>query len=228
MSEAFRKVAGGRGGPVRGKLSKRFLDITISFVALALLGPWMLVIGLIVRLESPGDSIFRQRRAGWRGRPFEMLKFRTMRPDVDPYGVSPHSGDDVRLTRIGKVLREKSLDELPQLINVLRGEMSLVGPRPLYERQAELWDQRQRRRLDVRPGITGYAQVYGRGELTHEDKIELDLIYVEKQSFWLDVKIVLKTIVDALRGRGAIYEQRYSRDKVCETDSIHPGSEDDR
>ncbi|MFB3892973.1 MAG: sugar transferase [Phycisphaerae bacterium] len=194
------------------------MDIVGSVLGLALLGLPMAVIALAVRLESRGAAIFRQRRAGRGGKPFWMLKFRTMRADVDPYGGSPHSGDDPRLTRLGRLLREKSLDELPQLINVLLGQMSLVGPRPLYERQAELWNARQRRRLDVRPGITGYAQVRGRGDMTIEEKLELDVRYVENQSIWLDIAIILRTIADFFRvGRPGIYEQRYSRDQERES-----------
>jgi lipopolysaccharide/colanic/teichoic acid biosynthesis glycosyltransferase len=141
-----------------------------------------------------------------------MQKFRSMRLQADPYGRSPESGDDPRLTRVGKFLRETSLDELPQLFNVLAGEMSVVGPRPLYERQAAQWTPRQRGRLDVRPGLTGWAQVMGRGDLPIEDKIELDLWYVEHQSMALNLKILARTALDALRRRGGIYEKQYSHD----------------
>ncbi len=206
----------GVGDSVRAMI-KRLCDIMCSVLALAVLSLPMLIIALLIRRQSHGGAIFSQRRAGRRGKPFTMLKFRTMRADVDAYGPSPHSADDSRLTRIGKFLREKSLDELPQLFNVLAGQMSLVGPRPLYERQAALWNRRQRCRLDVRPGLTGYAQAYGRAELTHEEKIELDLYYVENQSLMLDIKIVLKTIANMLGGRGGIYEQRYSRNNTYET-----------
>jgi lipopolysaccharide/colanic/teichoic acid biosynthesis glycosyltransferase len=196
---------------------KRLLDIILSLLALVVLGLPMLLVALAVRLESPGPAIFRQRRAGWRGRPFTMLKFRTMRLDSDPYGESPQGADDARLMRTGRFLRRWSLDELPQLLNVLAGQMSLVGPRPLYERQAAEWDDRQRRRLDVRPGLTGLAQTSGRGELTIEDKIELDLYYVEHRSLWFDIKILLRTL--GVLGRSSeIYERRYSRDKQRESD----------
>jgi len=197
---------------------KRAMDIFLSLLALIVLAIPLLLLAAMVRLESPGGAIFRQRRAGRRGKPFTMLKFRTMRSDVDPYGISPHSGADARLTRLGKRLRETSLDELPQLLNVLSGDMSLVGPRPLYERQAAQWDDRQRHRLDVRPGITGYAQAYGRGSLTIEEKIEMDLYYVEHQSMWLDIKIMVRTFLNVFGGRGDVYEQRYSRDRDRETD----------
>jgi len=197
---------------------KRALDILVSLVSLVVLAAPMLLIALAIRLGSPGPVIFRQRRAGWRGRPFTMLKFRSMRADVDPYGGSPHDGADPRLTRMGRWLRQTSLDELPQLLNVLAGQMSLVGPRPLYERQAQQWDARQRRRLDVRPGLTGYAQAYGRAGLTHEEKIELDLFYVDNRGIRLDLRIILRTLMNMLGRRGEVYEQRYSRDKEKEND----------
>lgn len=191
---------------------KRLFDILVSLLALGLVYPVMLVIAIAVRADSRGAVIFRQRRAGLNGKSFVMLKFRSMRTESDPYGISPGSGQDPRLTRVGRFLRETSLDELPQLFNVLRGDMSLVGSRPLYERQAAQWDARQRGRLDVRPGITGWAQVSGRGDLSIEDKIELDLWYVQHQSLWLDVKIIFKTIQNALKGRASIYEKQYSRE----------------
>lgn len=197
---------------------KRLFDIVLVVLALIPLAGPVLLIAVLIRLDSPGEPIFRQWRVGRGGKPFAMLKFRTMRADVDPYGASPRSGEDPRLTRVGKFLREASLDELPQLFNVLLGDMSLVGPRPLYERQAALWDQRQRRRLDVRPGLTGYAQVCGRADLTHEDKIELDLFYVEHQGLWLDAKIIWRTAMNVLTRRENTYEQRYSQDKEHETD----------
>ncbi len=201
------------------ELAKRAFDALVALLALLVLGPVMLVIALAVRLESPGPAIFRQRRAGWRGRPFEIWKFRTMRADADAYGNSPHGAEDPRLTAVGRRLRETSLDELPQLLNVLAGRMSLVGPRPLYERQAELWDERQRRRLDVRPGITGYAQAYGRAGMMIEDKIEFDLYYVRNRSFILDLCILCRTVANVLMRRGGdVYEKRYSRTRERESD----------
>lgn len=197
---------------------KRAIDILCAAACLAVLGLPMLLLAAAIRLTSPGPAIFRQRRAGWMGAPFVMFKFRTMRSDVDPYGISPHAADDPRLTRLGRFLRETSLDELPQVFNVLRGDMSLVGPRPLYERQAEQWNDRQRRRLNVRPGLTGYAQVYGRGNLSHEDKIDLDVYYVDNCNLMLDLKIILSTVaLMALPGKD-IYERRYSRYHERETD----------
>jgi len=154
--------------------------------------------------------VFRQERAGLGGRPFVFYKFRTMRLDADPYGASPKSGSDPRLTRLGRFLRETSLDELPQLVNILKGDMSLVGPRPLYVAQISEWNERQQRRLLVKPGLTGLAQISGRGTLTREEKLELDVRYVDTAGLWLDLKIVLATVAQVL-GRRAIYERQYSR-----------------
>ena len=197
---------------------KRSLDILLSLIALIVLGPLLLGIAALIRLGSKGPAIFRQSRIGWRGRAFTMLKFRTMRAGVDPYGRSPHGGDDPRLTRLGRWLRERSLDELPQLLNVLAGQMSLVGPRPLYERQAAKWNERQRKRLEVRPGLSGYAQAYGRAGLTHEEKIEMDVHYVENRSLWMDTRIVGQTIRNLLAGRREdVYEHRYSHDEEYES-----------
>jgi lipopolysaccharide/colanic/teichoic acid biosynthesis glycosyltransferase len=132
-----------------------------------------------------------------------------MKVSVDPFGPSPKSGEDSRLTTLGKWLREYSLDELPQLINIAIGDMSLVGPRPLYMSQVREWNERQKRRLLVKPGLTGLAQVSGRGGLTREEKLELDVKYVENAGLWLDGKILLATCVRVF-GRKGIYEERYS------------------
>ena len=197
---------------------KRLMDILLSLIAIVILGVPMLVIAAAVRLTSRGPAVFRQQRAGRNGKPFTILKFRTMCSDADPYGGSPHSPSDARLTPIGAFLRETSLDELPQLFNVLFGQMSLVGPRPLYERQAAQWNERQRRRLEVRPGLSGYAQAFGRGDMTHEDKIELDVYYVENRSFLLDAKIIFRTVANLFRRRTDVYERRYSRLHAREAD----------
>jgi len=197
---------------------KRTFDILVSVLVLILLTVPMLLIALMIRIGSPGKAIFSQQRAGKDGKPFTILKFRTMRIDADPYGSSPHSGKDPRLTRFGRFLRETSLDELPQVFNVIVGQMSLVGPRPLYERQAAQWNPRQRRRLEVRPGITGYAQAYGRGQLTIEEKIEMDVHYVDNRSFWFDLRIIMRTVGNIFRRRGEVYEKQYSSDREYEND----------
>ena len=190
-------------------LFKRTFDFCAAGVAVVVLLPVLAVIAVAVRLSSKGPIIFRQERVGRGGRPFAFYKFRTMRVGVDPFGASPKSGDDPRLTGVGRFLREYSLDELPQLFNILLGNMSLVGPRPLYVSQVAEWDARQRKRLLVKPGLTGLAQISGRGALTREEKLELDVQYVERAGFWLDCKIMLAT-VGLVFGRKGIYEKRYS------------------
>jgi len=143
-----------------------------------------------------------------------------MRVSVDPFGPSPKSGEDPRLTRIGRFLREYSLDELPQLFNVLKGDMSIVGPRPLYISQMAEWNDRQKKRLLVEPGLTGLAQISGRGGLTREEKLELDVKYVETASFWLDIKIILATIGQVFR-RKSIYEKRYSQTEFTRGEDLN-------
>jgi len=191
-------------------ICKRGFDFLISLLALVILCPFLVIIAIVIRLESKGVAIFKQERAGKSGKSFVFYKFRTMKQDVDPYGSSPKSGQDARLTKIGKYLREHSLDELPQLYNILKGDMSLVGPRPLYISQIAEWNERQRKRLLVKPGLTGLAQVKGRSELTQEEKLELDVQYVETSGFWTDVKILMMTFMLIFK-RKNIYEKRYSQ-----------------
>jgi len=190
-------------------LIKRAFDILFVLAISPLL---LIVIGLIaiiVRLTSGSPVFFRQERAGRNMQPFTIYKFRTMRTDVDPFGPSPKAGTDDRMTRIGNWLRKYSLDELPQFFNVLKGNMSLVGPRPLYMDQARQWNERQKRRLLVEPGLTGLAQINGRGNLTIEDKLDLDVRYVDNQSLWQDLRIFIATFFSVLRPKN-IYEKRYS------------------
>jgi len=189
---------------------KRLLDLVFSLPAVVILLPIFAVIFVAIKLTSRGPAIFRQERAGKNGRAFIFYKFRTMKLGVDPFGPSPKSGDDPRLTRVGKFLREYSLDELPQVFNVLKGDMSIVGPRPLYISQMAEWDDQQRRRLLVKPGLTGLAQISGRAELTREEKLQLDIEYVETVCLWLDIKIIFATIAQVF-GRKSIYEKRYSQ-----------------
>jgi len=189
---------------------KRIFDFCISLLLIGILLPVFLVIVIAVRLSSKGPAIFRQERAGKNGKPFMFYKFRTMKIGIDPFGPSPKSGDDPRLTKIGRFLREYSLDELPQLFNVLKGDMSIVGPRPLYLSQMAEWNERQKKRLLAKPGLTGLAQISGRGGLTIEEKLELDVKYVETAGFFADIKIILKTIALVFR-RKSIYEKRYSQ-----------------
>jgi len=192
------------------QILKRGLDIIISLLALITLCPALLFIFTAIKVSSKGPVIFKQQRAGKNGNPFVFYKFRTMITDTDPFGPSPKSGRDPRLTKVGRILREYSLDELPQLFNILRGDMSVVGPRPLYLSQIPEWNQRQKKRLIVKPGLTGLAQISGRGELKREEKLELDVKYVETASSLADMKIILATIAYVF-GRKGIYEKRYSQ-----------------
>jgi lipopolysaccharide/colanic/teichoic acid biosynthesis glycosyltransferase len=199
---------------------KRILDIFISLPVAVVLLPVFVVIGLLIRVTGKGPIIFRQERAGKGGKPFIFYKFRTMKTNVDPFGPSPKSGRDPRLTKIGRFLREYSLDELPQLFNVIKGDMSIVGPRPLYISQVAEWDERQRKRLLVKPGLTGLAQISGRGHLTKEQKLELDVKYVENASLRLDLDIILRTI-SIVFTRKSIYEKRYSASEQTRGDRGH-------
>jgi sugar transferase EpsL len=191
------------------ELIKRTFDILFVLAISPLLFIVIGLITIIVRLTSGSPVFFRQERAGRNMQPFIIYKFRTMRTDVDPFGPSPKTGTDDRMTRIGNWLRKYSLDELPQFFNVLKGNMSLVGPRPLYMDQARQWNERQKRRLLVEPGLTGLAQISGRGSLTVEDKLDLDVRYVDNQSLWQDLRIFIATFFKVLRPKN-IYEKRYS------------------
>jgi lipopolysaccharide/colanic/teichoic acid biosynthesis glycosyltransferase len=194
-------------------INKRIFDIVFSLPVIVVLLPVFVVIAIAIKLSSKGPVIFKQKRAGKNGEPFIFYKFRTMKLETDPFGPSPKTGDDPRLTKVGMLLREYSLDELPQLFNVLKGDMSIVGPRPLYVSQMAEWDERQKKRLLVKPGLTGLAQISGRGELTREEKLELDVKYVETAGFWLDLKIIFTTIAQVF-GRKSIYEKRYSKTEL--------------
>jgi lipopolysaccharide/colanic/teichoic acid biosynthesis glycosyltransferase len=191
-------------------MCKRLLDILIAITAMVILSPAFVVICIAVKLSSKGPVIFKQERAGKNGMPFVFYKFRTMKPDVEPFGPSPKSGEDPRLTKVGKFLREYSLDELPQLFNILKGDMSIVGPRPLYISQIPEWNERQIKRLLVKPGLTGLAQIEGRAELTREEKLEFDVKYVETASLFTDIMIILATIAYVFK-RKNIYEKSYSQ-----------------
>ena len=172
-------------------MTKRFVDILVSIAALPVLTPPMLAIALLVRIKLGSPVLFKQLRPGLNGKPFEMIKFRTMRDVAGRNGVILSDAD--RITSSGKRLRATSLDELPELWNVLKGDMSLVGPRPLLMEYISLYDNEQFRRHDVRPGITGWAQVNGRNAISWEEKFKLDVWYVDNYSFWLDMKILFLT-----------------------------------
>jgi lipopolysaccharide/colanic/teichoic acid biosynthesis glycosyltransferase len=172
----------------------RALDIVGASVGLALASPALAVAALAIKLGDGSPVIYRQRRVGQGGREFELLKLRTMVVGAEREGAGwAVNRGDPRITSVGRVLRRLSLDEVPQLWNVVRGEMSLIGPRPTLAYQVEAYSPRQRRRLEVKPGVTGWAQIHGRAALPWEDRIELDVWYVENRSPWVDLKILLRT-----------------------------------
>jgi lipopolysaccharide/colanic/teichoic acid biosynthesis glycosyltransferase len=177
-----------------GQTVKRASDIVVGCIALIVLSPVLAATAVAVRLNMGSPVIFRQRRVGLGDKPFDIFKFRTMR-DGD-------GTDEERLTTLGRILRSSSLDELPELLNVIRGEMSLVGPRPLHVRYLERYSPRQRRRHDVRPGITGLAQANGRNDLDWNDRLELDVVYVETATMRLDLRILLATVSAVVRREG--------------------------
>jgi lipopolysaccharide/colanic/teichoic acid biosynthesis glycosyltransferase len=182
---------------------RRVFDIAVSALALLLASPLIALAALAIRLESPGPVVYRQRRAGRDGRLFDMLKLRTMVDGAEHIGAGlAVNENDSRITRVGAFLRRTSLDELPNLLNVLRGDMSLIGPRPTVPVQVEQYTARQRGRLAVKPGITGWAQVNGRASLPWAERIELDLYYIAHRSLALDLKIVWRTVAMVLGGSG--------------------------
>ncbi|HWX44831.1 MAG TPA: sugar transferase [Solirubrobacteraceae bacterium] len=192
-------MGGRRGDPV----IRRAVDVAVSATALALSSPLLLVAVVAIRLESRGPAIYRQRRIGEHGRPFDVLKLRTMVDGAESIGAGlAVNENDSRITRMGALLRRTSLDELPNLLNVLRGEMSLIGPRPTIPVQVAQYTPRQRGRLAIKPGITGWAQVHGRASLPWSERIELDLHYIEHRSLALDLRILWRTPAMVLGGTG--------------------------
>ncbi len=174
------------------KYIKRLLDFTLSFLALIILSPVLLVTAVLVRIKLGSPIIFHQERPGKSEKIFRLYKFRSMTDECDENGnLLP---DDQRLTRFGQILRSTSLDELPELWNILRGDMSIVGPRPLLVKYLPLYNEEQRHRHDVRPGLTGWAQANGRNAISWEEKFKLDVWYVQHISFWVDVKVIFMTV----------------------------------
>jgi len=186
------------------RLAKRGLDLIVALTALVLLSPVLIVLAILVRYKLGTPALFRQVRPGLQGKPFHILKFRTMSDDCDSDGhLLP---DAARLREFGKLLRSTSLDELPELVNVIRGEMSLVGPRPLRMHYLERYSIEQARRHDVLPGITGWAQINGRNAISWEDKFALDLWYVDNRSMLVDLQILLRTATQVLKREGIAAE----------------------
>jgi lipopolysaccharide/colanic/teichoic acid biosynthesis glycosyltransferase len=189
----------------------RWADLVIAVVSLIVVSPVLLAAAIAIRLESRGAVLYRQRRVGRDGVIFEMFKLRTMRRGADPVGVGTAvTVEDPRVTRVGRLLRRFSLDELPNLFNVLRGEMRIVGPRATLPAQVELYTPRQLRRLDLRPGVTGWAQIHGRAGIPWEERIELDVWYVEHRSLRLDLSILVRTPGALIGGVGNVAVDSYA------------------
>jgi lipopolysaccharide/colanic/teichoic acid biosynthesis glycosyltransferase len=185
----------------------RVLDVVIAGALLILAAPLLALAALAIRLESRGPVFYRQLRVGRDGQPFELWKLRTMVPGAESMGAGIYVLEgDPRITRTGRLLRRFSLDELPNLVNVLRGEMAIVGPRPTVQEQVDQYTNRQRRRLEVKPGITGWAQINGRTSLSWPQRIELDVWYVEHRSIRLDLRILAKTVRMLATGHGLYSE----------------------
>jgi lipopolysaccharide/colanic/teichoic acid biosynthesis glycosyltransferase len=191
-----------RSGPL-GRAAVRALDLLVGGAGALVSAPLVALAALAIRLESPGHPLYRQTRVGKDGRPFEICKLRTMvrGAEFTGAGLAIQEGDD-RITRVGALLRRTSLDELPNLWNVVRGEMSIVGPRPTVQVQVDQYTERQRGRLNVKPGITGWAQINGRASLPWSERIELDLWYVEHRTLLLDLKILARTAKILATGDG--------------------------
>ena len=190
-------------GKTRGDPLSRLFDIVIAGLGLVVTAPLLALSTIAIRLETPGSPIYRQRRAGRSGQPFELYKLRTMVSGAEQMGAGLAINEgDPRITRIGALLRRFSLDELPNLVNVLRGDMAIVGPRPTIQAQVEQYTTRQRRRLEVKPGITGWAQVNGRASLPWDERIELDVWYVDHRSLLLDLRILARTARMLATGHG--------------------------
>jgi lipopolysaccharide/colanic/teichoic acid biosynthesis glycosyltransferase len=188
--------------------ASRALDVAVAAVVLAITSPLLVIAAIAIRLESPGPVVYRQRRVGRRGEPFELWKLRTMVPKAETMGAGVYVLEgDPRITRVGRLVRRFSLDELPNLVNVLKGDMAIVGPRPTVQEQVDRYTERQLRRLEVKPGITGWAQVNGRTSLPWPERIELDVWYVEHRSLWLDLKILAKTVRMLATGHGLYSEE---------------------
>ncbi len=202
---------------------KRPFDIIASFLALLILSPVLGMTALLIRIKIGSPVLFIQDRPGYKGKVLRVYKFRSMTDERDEHGeLLP---DEVRLTSFGKVIRKLSLDELPQLWNVLKGDMSFVGPRPLLVEYLPLYNERQARRHEVRPGITGWAQVNGRNAISWEERFELDVWYVENQSFWLDIKILFMTMLKVFKSEGVSQEGQATMTKF--TGELASTREDD-
>lgn len=198
------------------KYIKRGMDFTAALMLLTVLSPLMLVVAILIKLNRDGPVLFRQERPGLNGKVFTVLKFRTM--SVRTHDKSGRELSDFeRMSKIGSLLRKTSIDELPQFINILRGDMSFIGPRPLLTEYLELYSPEQMRRHEVRPGISGWAQVNGRNTITWEEKFSLDVEYVDNISFAMDVKIFVRTILNVLKQDGINTDESNTMEKFTGT-----------
>ncbi|QQK80443.1 exopolysaccharide biosynthesis polyprenyl glycosylphosphotransferase [Salicibibacter cibi] len=187
---------------------KRLLDVMTAVIILLILSPFLLIIALMIKVDSQGSVFFSQPRIGQHAQTFNIIKFRTMVTNAENQGLGLKTAEnDLRITKVGKYLRKLSLDEIPQLFNVLKGEMSLIGPRPAPVHHLDTYSDKEKKRLNMRPGITGWAQVNGRNVLTWPERIEKDIWYVENYSLWLDVKILFRTLKVILLSEG-VYSGR--------------------
>lgn len=198
------------------KATKRTLDILLSSVALVILFPVFLIIGIAIKIDSKGTVFFAHNRIGKNGKQIKMWKFRTMVPNAEDmiknfneeqmkeFKENYKLKDDPRITKVGKILRKTSLDELPQIWNILKGELSIIGPRPVVEEELKKYGSDKEKFLSIVPGLTGYWQCNGRSSTTYEERMKMELYYIDNQSFWLDIKIFFKTIISVFKREGAI------------------------
>jgi lipopolysaccharide/colanic/teichoic acid biosynthesis glycosyltransferase len=206
------------------RYGKRAFDLCLVFAVLVLLGPLMLLIALLIKFEDGGPVFYRQERIGRGGKPYRVTKFRSMEVGAEHRGAGILvQRNDARITRVGRVIRKLSLDELAQIFDVLRGDMSCVGPRPGLQYQYELYDDEQRERLLVRPGITGWAQVHGRNAITWPERIRRDREYIRRLSWWTDILVILKTLPAIATASGQIADADYWKNRRRELEAAqHP------
>jgi undecaprenyl phosphate N,N'-diacetylbacillosamine 1-phosphate transferase len=220
------KSVNNRAGYYTVFTTKRAIDLVASTVGIVLLVPLLIIIALAIKVDNPGPVFFRQERVGKDSRFFKIFKFRTMVVGAEKKGAGICVNEnDERITRVGYFLRKNSLDELPQLFNVFKGEMSLVGPRPTLPYQVEKYDREQLRRLLVKPGITGWAQVKGRNAISWPERIEYDIWYIDNWSFWLDLKIIFLTMLVVLKKKD-LYRSDGSEDPISRMDNNNPNEKE--
>ena len=199
------------------KYIKRLLDFILALVAIIILSPILIIVGILIKIKLGSPVIFKQERPGLNDKIFTIYKFRTMTNEKDENGkLLPNH---MRMTRFGKMLRKTSLDELPELVNILRGEMSFIGPRPLLVEYLLLYNERQKQRHSVRPGLSGLAQINGRNAITWEEKFDYDIEYVENLSFLLDVKIFIQTIIKVIKKEDVNQNQKVTMEKFKGSDN---------